>query len=168
MALPRDNTDWHLYVEGRGYLGEASEVVSPKLTRKMEDWRGGGMEGSIAIDMGQEPMEGSFKIRGEAPELMRKWGMTTHDGLGIRLRRAVSAGGGRSDAVEEVWRGRFKEIDQGSYKSGEANEKSYSVAISYYKLTINGQVVAEIDVLNMICIVDGVDRLAERRRALGL
>jgi P2 family phage contractile tail tube protein len=170
MALPRDTKNWNVYVEGRGYMGEASEVTPPKLARKMDEFRGGGMDGAIKIDMGQEAMQGTLKIRGESPELVRKWGVTSHDGVGIRLRRAVASdtGGSQVQAVEEVWRGRFSEIDQGSYKSGEPNEKSYTVELSYYKLTIDGQVITEIDTLNMICIVDGVDVLAKQRQAIGL
>lgn len=169
MALPKDTKGWTLFVEGRGYAGEASEVTPPKLTRKMDDWRAGGMDGTIKLDLGQEAMQGSFKVRGDSPELLRKWGLTTHDGLGIRLRRAIGGdSGGIVQPVEEVWRGRFSEIDQGTYKSGDPNEKSYTVELSYYRHTVNGQVLTEIDVVNMICIVDGVDLLKAQRNALGL
>ena len=40
-------------------------------------------------------------------------------------------------------------------------------ACSYYKLTINGATGIEIDLQNMVEIVNGVDRLAEQRRAIG-
>lgn len=40
---------------------------------------------------------------------------------------------------------------------------------TYYKETINGQVIHEIDLINMIEIgPDGVDRMAEHRKAIGL
>jgi P2 family phage contractile tail tube protein len=169
MALPRDTKGWNLFVDGRGFAGEASEVTPPKLTRKMDEFRAGGMDAPVKLDLGQEAMQGSFKIRGDSPELLRKWGLTTHDGLGIRLRRAVkSDSGGLVQAVEEVWRGRFSEIDQGSYKSGDPNEKSYTAELTYYRHTVDGQVITEIDVVNMICIVNGVDVLQAQRDALGI
>ncbi|MFL7985020.1 phage major tail tube protein, partial [Xanthomonas vasicola] len=37
----------------------------------------------------------------------------------------------------------------------------------YYKLTINGATVIEIDLVNMTEIVNGVDLLAAQRRAIG-
>lgn len=40
---------------------------------------------------------------------------------------------------------------------------------TYYKLTVAGRVIHEIDLLNMIEIgPDGVDRMAEHRKAIGL
>lgn len=169
MALPRDTKAWNVFIDGRGFAGEASEVTPPKLTRKMDEWRGGGMDAPVKIDLGQEAMQGTVKIRGDSPELLKKWGVTTHDGVGMRLRRAIkSDSGGQVQAVEEVWRGRFSEIDQGSYKSGDPNEKSYMAELSYYRHTIDGQVIMEIDVVNMICIVDGVDVLQAQRDALGI
>lgn len=169
MALPRDTKAWNIFVEGRGYAGEASEVTPPKLTRKMEGFRAGGMDAPIKLDLGQEEMQGTIKIRGDSPELLRKWGLATHDGLGIRLRRAVkSDSGNQVQAIEEVWRGRFGEIDQGSYTGGEANEKTYTVELSYYRHSVDGQTITEIDIVNMICIVDGVDVLQAQRDALGI
>jgi P2 family phage contractile tail tube protein len=43
-----------------------------------------------------------------------------------------------------------------------------STECAYYKLTIDGKDVIEVDVINMVLMVDGVDRLAEHRKAIGL
>lgn len=170
MALPQDTKTWLLFVEGKGYAGNAFEVTSPKLTRKMDEFRAGGMMGPIKLDMGHEALQGSFKIRGDSAELLSKWGTFKHDEVTIRLRRAVAGESGYivPEAVEEVWRGRFSEIDQGTYKSGEGNEKTYTVELSYYKYKTNGQTIMEVDVANMICIVDGVNLLKGIGEALGL
>ncbi|MGJ0639506.1 phage major tail tube protein, partial [Xenorhabdus bovienii] len=39
---------------------------------------------------------------------------------------------------------------------------------TYYKLTWDGEVMIEIDTVNMVEIVGGVDRLEAHRRAIGL
>ena len=41
-------------------------------------------------------------------------------------------------------------------------------ALTYYKLSVDGEVLVEIDLLNFVYIVDGDDRLAEHRKALGI
>ncbi|MDO0848640.1 phage major tail tube protein, partial [Xanthomonas campestris] len=46
-------------------------------------------------------------------------------------------------------------------------EFSVKTSASYYKLMINGSTVIEIDLMNMIEIVNGVDLLAPHRRAIG-
>ena len=52
MSLPRKLKNMNLFNEGQSYLGEIKTVVLPKLTRKMEDYRGGGMNAPIKVDMG--------------------------------------------------------------------------------------------------------------------
>ncbi|MBC7201814.1 MAG: phage major tail tube protein, partial [Pseudomonas balearica] len=39
---------------------------------------------------------------------------------------------------------------------------------TYYKLSVDGNVEIEIDLLNFVFMVNGEDRLAEHRKAIGL
>ncbi|MFM1529335.1 phage major tail tube protein, partial [Yersinia enterocolitica] len=52
-------------------------------------------------------------------------------------------------------------------KQGEDTETKVSTQCTYYKLTIDGKVVMEIDVVNLIEIVNGVDLLEAQRKAIG-
>ena len=56
----------------------------------------------------------------------------------------------------------------GDAEPGADTEHSISTTCSYYKLIVNGTTEIEIDLLNMVEIVGGVDRLAEQRTAIGL
>ena len=56
----------------------------------------------------------------------------------------------------------------GGDEVGEDTEVTYKTTCVYYKQTRNGVVEFEIDVLNKVFIVGGVDRMAEERRILGL
>ncbi|MFP1979407.1 phage major tail tube protein, partial [Lonsdalea quercina] len=71
-------------------------------------------------------------------------------------------------AVEVVLRGRHKEVDGGESKLGELTKTKVSTTCTYYKLTVNGEVLIEIDLLNMIEIVGGVDLMEAHRSAIGL
>lgn len=51
---------------------------------------------------------------------------------------------------------------------GEESEFKVSSVLSYYKLTINGNTVVEIDLVGMVENVNGEDRLADQRKAIGL
>lgn len=42
------------------------------------------------------------------------------------------------------------------------------MAVTYYKLEIDGRVMYEIDMVNAVRVIDGVDQLAAERSALGL
>ena len=65
-------------------------------------------------------------------------------------------------------RGRHEEIEMGEQKPGEPGEFKVKSALAYYKLVWNGRTEIEIDPLAGIEIVDGIDRSAERRAAIGI
>ncbi|MBJ4597441.1 phage major tail tube protein, partial [Salmonella enterica subsp. enterica serovar Mbandaka] len=50
----------------------------------------------------------------------------------------------------------------------ESSSTKVSSTNSYAKLTINGEVLYEVDLVNMVEIVGGVDLMEEHRNALGL
>lgn len=52
MALPRKLKYLNMFNDGLSYMGVVESVTLPKLTRKLEKYRGGGMPGSVSIDLG--------------------------------------------------------------------------------------------------------------------
>ncbi len=168
MALPKKLKNFILFNDGRGYLGETPEVVPPKLTRKTEDYRSGGMNGPIKLDQGMEGMELEWTAAGYLREVFAQWGILKHDGVALRFTGACQAEDAAVMAIEIVARGRHTEIDSGKAKAGDNTEIKIKTSLSYYKLSVDGQPVIEIDFVNLVEIVDGVDRLAEIRKALGI
>ncbi len=168
MSLPSKLKNLNLFNDGLSYLGEITEFKLPTLTRKMEEYRAGGMAGPVDIDLGQEKIEAEWKCGGLMKQVLRQYGAVTHNGVQLRMAAAYQReDSGETDAVEIVLRGRHSEIDSGTGKPGEDTEFSVKTSVSYYKLTINGRVEIEIDLVGMVFIVDGKDLLAEQRRAIG-
>lgn len=169
MALPRKLKNLNLFNDGESYIGQVSELTLPTLTRSMEEYRGGGMSGPVQIDNGQEAIEMEWTLGGLVRSALEQYGITRHDGVQLRFAGAYQRDDtGAVDAVEVVVRGRHSEIDFGTAKPGDDTEISVTTACSYYKLVINGTTVIEIDLVNMIENVGGIDRLSEQRRAIGL
>jgi P2 family phage contractile tail tube protein len=56
----------------------------------------------------------------------------------------------------------------GNSKSGDDTETTIKTIWTYYKLSINGEVVIEIDILGMKEVVNGVDLLEKHRNNIGL
>ncbi len=169
MGLPRKIKNFATFVDGISYLGEMPEVALPKLARKMDDYRSGGMNAPVKADFGMEGMEAELTAAGYMKDLFTKWGALRHDAVLLRFAGALQSDDSEGvDALEVVMRGRVSEIDPGSAKAGEGTELKYKFALSYYKLTINGETLIEIDVVNMVETVNGTDRLAEVRAALGV
>ena len=172
MALPRNMKFMKLFNDGRRYMGVATAVTLPKLTGKLENYRGGGMPGSAPIDCGldDDALAMEFTLGGFADETL--WSQYAAPGADKVLLRFTGSyqrdDTGEISAVEVVMRGRHKEIDGGESKQGEATETKISTQCTYYKLTIDGKEMIEIDTINMIERVVGVDRLEQHRRAIGL
>ena len=172
MALPRKLKKLNVFLNGDNWVGVAEEFTPPKLSRKFENYRGGGMSGSVGVDMGfdDSALDVSFTFGGYGEELLRCMGEPKADGTSMRFAGSLQRDDtGEIVAVEIVCRGRFKDLDRGTLKSGDNTQAKVSMVNTYYKETINGQVIHEIDLLNMIEIgPDGVDRMAEHRAAIGL
>ncbi|STQ46104.1 phage major tail tube protein [Ewingella americana] len=127
------------------------------------------MSGSVSVDFGldDDALALEWTIGGMDELVLQQWGSTAD----IPLRFAGSFqrdDTGDISAVEVVMRGRHKEFDFGEYKQGEDTETKISTQCTYFKLTIDGKELIEVDTVNMVEIVNGVDRLAEHRSALGL
>ena len=53
MAMPRKLKLMNVFLNGYSYQGVAKSVTLPKLTRKLENYRGAGMNGSAPVDLGK-------------------------------------------------------------------------------------------------------------------
>lgn len=169
MGLPRTLKNLMLFNEGLAYMGEVKTVTLPKLTRKLEEYRGGGMAMPLQLDMGMEAMELKAVFGGPMRDILRQWGVTRVNGVYLRFSGAHQQDDtGNVDNIEVIVRGRHSEIEMGDQEVGSPSDFTVTSALSYYKLIWNGRTEIEIDPINMIEIVDGVDRLAEQRGALGI
>lgn len=171
MALPRKLKHLNLFNAGNNWQGLVESLTLPKVTRKFEKYRGGGMAGAVDIDMGLDDgaLDTEFTIGGTESLLFKQLGTATVDGIQLRFTGSTQRDDtGEIQAVELVVRGRHKELDSGEWKPGESSTTKVSGTNSYAKLTINGEVLYEIDLVNMIHIVDGTDLMEEHRNALGL
>ncbi len=169
MALPAELKNFNLFNDGNSLLGVAESVKPPKLAMKSEDYRAGGMVGPVRLDKGLDPLDLEWTCSGFDMTPYKQFGNPKVAGIGLRFAGAYQrADTGGVQAVEITVRGRHTEIDSGEAKAGEGGKTQVKTACSYYKLTVDGKVILEIDMLNFIYIVDGVDLLAEQRKAIGL
>ncbi|MGV4733195.1 phage major tail tube protein [Burkholderia pseudomallei] len=169
MGMPRKLKGFNLFQNGSNFVGQVKEVTLPKLTRKMEDYQGGGMGGPVPVDLGQEAISLEWTCGGFMVEVVRQYGITTHDGVQLRFAGGYQREDSKSvDSIEIVVRGRHKEIDMGSAKPKEDTDFKVTTAASYYKLSINGQDLIEMDFINMVERINGNDLLDSLRQAIGL
>ncbi|WP_264707919.1 phage major tail tube protein [Wolbachia endosymbiont (group B) of Agriphila straminella] len=167
--LPKILKNFNVFVDGRGYAGRIDEISLPKLAIKTEEYRAGGMDIPVSIDMGMEKLEAELTFSEYDSELFRLFGLINNNAVSLTLRGGLQ-GSGNSEAESVVvnLRGLFKELDFGNWKAAEKATLKCIIAANYYKLTIDGRELIEIDAENMIRKIDGVDQMTSMRTALGI
>ncbi|MGX9694909.1 phage major tail tube protein [Achromobacter anxifer] len=171
MGMPYKLKNMNLFNDGQSYLGVVTAVTLPKLTRKMEAFRAAGMLGSAKADFGldDDAMKMEWTTGGYVKQILRQYGAVGVDGVQLRFAASYQRDDTQEvDYVEIIVRGRHSEIDRGESKVGEDTEVKITTECVYYKETINGETLYEIDLLNMIQMVGGVDVAESLRRGIGL
>ncbi|NSX83964.1 phage major tail tube protein, partial [Wolbachia endosymbiont of Atemnus politus] len=115
--LPKILKNFNVFVDGKGYAGKIDEITLPKLTIKTEEYRAGGMDIPVSIDMGMEKLEADFTFAEYDSELFRLFGLIDGNSVSLTLR-----GGLQGNEVEGViinLRGIFRELDFGNWKPSE-------------------------------------------------
>ena len=171
MAMPHKLKNMNLFNDGNSYLGLSKSVTLPALGRKMESYRGGGMNGPVKADLGfsDDGLQLEWTLGGLDLIVLKQFGMIKADGVMLRFAGAYQQDDtGEVSAVEIVVRGRHESIEMGDAAPGEDTEHSITTTCSYYKLTVDGEDIIEIDLLNFIEKVGGVDMLEANRQAIGI
>ena len=168
MALPRLLKNFMLFVDGGPQVGVVDELELPELAIKTEEHRAGGMDAPVEIDLGQTAMTASVRLADYREEVLRLWGLADGNAAGLTARGALQRDGEAVVPVVVVLRGGIKTLAWPAWRAGEKAGLQITLAVRYYKLTIGGREMIEIDAETMVRKLDGRDQLAGVRTAIGL
>ena len=160
--------NFNLYVDGRGFAGVVDELQLPTLGLVVEDFRAGGMDASVAVEMGQEKLEASFVLSGYEENVLNLWGMGQGQTVPLVARGALESLDGAVTPVVVYMNGTIRSMEPGAWTAGEKSTISFTMDLRSYKYTQAGRTINDIDVPNMVRIVNGTDRLAAQRNAIGI
>lgn len=169
MAAPENVIkNLNMFFDGKGYAGKVRSFDPPKFTLITEEFRGGGMNGPLELTMGHEALTFGFELIDFSPDVLSLWRIREGFGTAFNLRGAMEDIDGNVKPIKWECRGKMKSLDPGTIAGGTAANLSGEAALSYVKLTHGTRVIHEIDVVNMVQIIDGVDLLQGMRDALGI
>ncbi|BAA36250.1 phage major tail tube protein [Pseudomonas aeruginosa] len=171
MAMPRKLKNMNLFNDGGSYQGVVKSCTLPPLARKMEAFRGGGMNGPVKADLGfdDDGIQFEWTLGGLDLTALKQYGAVSANGVMLRFAGSFQQDDtGEVTSVEIVVRGRHETIEMGDAQPGEDTEHKITTTCSYYKLVVNGEEVIEIDLLNFVEKVNGKDLLEAQRKAIGL
>ena len=165
--MPKILKNFNLFVDGRGYVGRCEDVTPPKLNIKTEEFRAGGLDSPVSIDMGMEKLEASFTLVEYDKDILKQFGLIDGNSVQVTLRGAMQDDTTTSSVVITL-HGRYSEIDMGKFSSGEKATLGCTLVARYYSLQIDGETIVEVDVDNMTRIIDGNDQMQAVRDAIGI
>lgn len=169
MGMPSKLKNFALFVDGVSWAGEVPELTPPKLTRKMEEFRAGGMRTPVKVDLGTEALELEVTAGGWMKDALKQWGANGIGAVPLRFAGAVQNDDtGEWSKVEIFMRGRWEELDMGSAKAGDDTEFKAKATLSYYRLVWDDEDLIEIDATGLIEKIGGVDLTEKVRQILGI
>ena len=166
-VIPEKINDFNVYDEGDKLLGISDEVSLPEINELTSEISGPGLLGPIdSPTVGKfenMEMEVPFRTLYESAFRLMKSLSSVH--LTLRGAVQISDGEGNVDFVgmRVVVRGKKKSLVPGKFKQGEGTGASVKFSLTYLMIELNGKQRLEIDKLNSIFRVDGVDMLAAIR-----
>ena len=151
------------------WAGRIEGYTPPELSSQVEEYRASGMHGSVALRTGQDLMESEVVFKGHHREVYASWGLADSTVQTIEVRGALQNYTGEVKSIIFTHTGPIVKVMGDQIQGqGEVPEMTVTQNPHYLKIEYDGATVIEIDVLNAVQNVDGVDQLEAVRGALGL
>jgi P2 family phage contractile tail tube protein len=163
--IPLKVKDFSLFVEARGYAGLVEEITLPNVTHKTQEIDVGGLSGTMRYKMKLEAMEAQFKFATWEGSIFQIIGASQNEKLRVIARGSLE----RHETVIPVTivlNGAISSIEPSALSVSGETSLMMKMEVEYYKFTRGIEKLIEVDILNNVLDVGGVDLLADRRRAL--
>ena len=170
MSVARNvRKNFNLFVDGQGYAGQIENFTPPVLKVLTEETRLAGMDGPIDLDMGIEKLTAGFEMISYDRDVLALFGLRVGGGIvPVTARELLESFDGTATGVVHTMRGKVVEMDGGTVSPGTKTPLKVGLSLIYYKQTIDGETVHEIDLETSKRVIGGVDQNANQRRILQL
>jgi P2 family phage contractile tail tube protein len=168
--IPEKVVNYNVYDEGEKLVGIAAEVTLPTLESITETLSGAGIAGEIESPtpghFGSTTIEIPFRVLQDP-----SFKLAVPGGRTVTLRAAqqsydVSGGQLLHRGLKVTIKGLPKSQELGTLSPGKPTESKVTLEVVYLKVEENGATLLEMDKLNFICNIDGVDVLEQIRQLI--
>ena len=151
------------------YAGRVEEFHPAQLEVSTREYQAGGMDVPVQLDMGMEPLDARLIVNGYEPATFSQFGLADAEAANLEVRGGLEDYEGPTHQLIFTMRGNVTMIGMGRIRGrGDIPKTMINIALSYYKITYDGNPLIEIEAMGMIRKINGVDRLAALRAAIGL
>lgn len=157
------------FVDGYDTRLIVDELTPPLVRDQVEEIKAGGLLGPLDVPLGLQKLEAGLKVNALVRPLMKQVGMTPGKHVRPTFRGVtISEIDGTQENHVLVMQGRLN-VDANTWTAQSVATMEFKLgSITYYKHTVDGRPLYEIDLLNCVCVIDGVDQWADIRSGLGM
>jgi uncharacterized protein len=149
--------------------GAADKCTLPKVKKKMEGHRGGGMLMERKISVGYEAMEFGTSLIAADPKLLSQGGLYLGNrDLVFSVRGYMDGDGNAQHTAICQMAGEVTDLDMGDWTPGKLAKVEFKTSLYAVALQIDGNTIWQLDAKNGIYNVGGTDFYAAVKTALGL
>lgn len=154
------------FVDGYRAPG-TTQFMLPKIKMKTEKTFLGGVDGESEIEFGPNALEAKIKFATVEQRMLKLSGLRPGV-VKTFLFNAATISEMDASVKGMVCRmvGKVFDADPGDTKHGDKTEWDYRIVGRTYRLKYDGAIIHDFDPYNFVRIVDGVDQLADIRRAM--
>ena len=159
---PRTLIGTAIYLEDGRFYGTVGDIELPDVSF-------GSVETGTAMKREQvvpvlEAMKARIKVHGDHKELVAAAAKQITDSTKVFIRNDMTTA--KHDSVEITLGGNVKVLKNPLPKTGEKAEAEIEINTDLYIFMVNGEKYYEIDAKNLVCMINGVDLMAETRANL--
>lgn len=170
MLHPEAYLDFEVYEDATNLIGVA-QVTMPDISFMTATITGAGVSGTVETPLAGmlEAMTLGLNFRSVTDSAAKLASPKKHN---IEL-RTVGQYWDTNQVDKKLWADKYvmvvfpKKLSPGTIAPASASDASGEYSVYYLAGYKDGQKIIEIDPFNQICVIDGVDHMAEVRRALG-
>lgn len=160
----------NVYIEGTNFAGKVKEVDLPDVKPKTINSDGLGLFGTVKMVVGLDPLE--LKLKGFSHGEFSEVVSNPFTAKNVQVRGTVATWTSQGREVEmpvvAFATGIFTDTKIGGIKPRESADSEATMTCSYYKLTVEGSTILEIDVINNIYTTPDGEMLSGFKGNLGL
>lgn len=167
QGIPSKINMFNLYRDGNTLAGISGEVTLPDFEAISETISGPGILGEIDDPtighFGSQEIEIPFRAYTEDAFSMMNPGSNVNITLRGSIQVTTPGGGVDYVGMRVVVRGKCKSFTGGTVKQGGAMSNAVKLELTYIRIDLNGRNKVELDKLNSVFKLNGVDILAKAR-----
>lgn len=154
-------------IDGFGKAGTGESCTLPKIRKKTESYRGGGMVAPRQHALGYEAFEFDVELSAVDPQVIGQSGLLVSKDVSFSVMGYLDGDNNASHTAYVYMRGEVVEHDFGKWQAGSKATMSLKVALAACSMTIDGTQIFDIDVTNGVNTFAGRDVAAIVRTAIG-